>query len=435
MRPSVLQTWKWALLSSLGVVCLACLLFVAIAVAYLRLRPNASLVRPWLGLQHWEIGTSPGGARAELGEWDGRLWLAEPEPGGIALRASSDGKRWAPVGRLAGSAIKAGRLRLVPGKGRLWLFAAGKGGTRFTHSGDGVTWAAWTDTEPLGWSLGRPKTRDGAVWFSAAVGPEGKLALLKSRDGKRWDRVAEIPAPAEPFGAALEFLGDGRVVVTAALGEEGLPLAHPKAGTLIAVASPPYRKWAARVSRATRLDAPCLFPVDGQVFAAGRRLTSDRPGATAATHRWLSRTRTSLFRVDPDGLLYLSDLPSAGYTGCAGVATIGTVGWLAYETNGIGRDVPLAWGRVMNREIRLARFSLSSLSQAARPSVSARGIASEKKARPPERSPSGEPAVEPAPSDALPVPVTETAPGAQPDPGEIPSDGPATPSSHPASDP
>ena len=117
----------------------------------------------------------------------------------------------------------------------------------------------------------------------------------------------------------FEFLPNGDMLCTARLEVKAdSPFGHADASTLLALAPPPYEHWTYRKSKVTRLDGPALFAYDGRVYAVGRH----QPGPFGPLTKlgsMLSRKRTSLYLVEPERLVYLSDLPSAGDTSYAGV--------------------------------------------------------------------------------------------------------------------
>jgi hypothetical protein len=147
---------------------------------------------------------------------------------------------------------------------------------------------------------------------------------------------------------------------TARLEGSGSLFGDREASTLIAVASPPYDRWSYAKSRVTRLDGPCLFSHAGRVFAIGRR-QADRTPALSEQGSIFSRKRTSLFQVQEERLIYLSDLPSAGDTSYAGAAILGDALYACYYTSRIDRDYPWILGMLSATHIRMAKTSLRSL--------------------------------------------------------------------------
>ena len=75
----------------------------------------------------------------------------------------------------------------------------------------------------------------------------------------------------------------------------------------------------------------------------------------------LSRKRTALYRVEPDRLVRLSDLPSSSDTSYAGVALRDDALYVDYYTSRIDRDWPWLFGMFARSEIRMARISLDAL--------------------------------------------------------------------------
>ena len=79
----------------------------------------------------------------------------------------------------------------------------------------------------------------------------------------------------------------------------------------------------------------------------------------------MSRKRTSLFQVKPEGLIYLTDLPSAGDTSYAGLVQRGDDLYVDYYTSDINRDWFWLMGMVSPPEIRMARVNLPALEKLA----------------------------------------------------------------------
>ena len=135
--------------------------------------------------------------------------------------------------------------------------------------------------------------------------------------------------------------------------------------TLIAVAHPPYREWRKTLSHATRLDGPALFAFDGKIYALGRHHPNSG-GLLNQTGSILGRKRTALYHVTPDGLIYLSDLPSAGDTAYAGAVVRGDELIASYYTNEIRRDFPWILGMLRETEIRIARIRTDGIAALAK---------------------------------------------------------------------
>jgi len=113
-------------------------------------------------------------------------------------------------------------------------------------------------------------------------------------------------------------------------------------------------------SPVTRLDGPNLFTYDNRVYAVGRYQPVVQ-GPFVWQGSILARKRTALFLVREDGLVHLSDLPSAGDTSYAGVVLRGPDLFVCYYTSPIDRDYPWILGMDSPSPIRMARIELGRL--------------------------------------------------------------------------
>jgi hypothetical protein len=254
--------------------------------------------------------------------------------------------------------------------GRLFLYAlpndslqATPEHTVYATSSDGGR--SWSDFQPLaneGWLFWRPKTRDGRVWYVPAYWHEhGASILLRSSDGVSWSQVAQLYQGEANDETAIEFLPDGRMLATARLEVAAdSVLGHPDASTLLMTAAPPYTQWTRARSRVTRLDGPVLFRHAGRVFAVARFQPSRR-GPFSHPASTLARKRTSLFRLEPERMVWLSDLPSAGDTAYAGAVLRNGALWVEWYTSRVDRDWPWLLGMFLPSEIRMGRIPLEAL--------------------------------------------------------------------------
>jgi hypothetical protein len=192
----------------------------------------------------------------------------------------------------------------------------------------------------------------------------GRSILLKSIDGIDWSVVSTIYEGERNDETAIEFLRDGRMIATSRLEGTGRIFGDPAACTLVATASPPYESWSYARSGVTRLDGPCLFRYRDRVFAVGRYQPQLAP---PFRHQGsiFSRKRTSLFVVTEEGLVYLSDLPSAGDTSYVGVVLLDDAAYISYYTSPTNRDCPWITGMLSQTDIKLAKISLASLAAVA----------------------------------------------------------------------
>jgi hypothetical protein len=363
-------------------VVLLLLLGLAALVAYWALRPNRSQVDPRLDLATWvAVGDGLHNSNTDLIHWRDHFYLihaASPYHMGSAqcrlvLRRSRDARNWETVREFSvpGQDIRDPKFAAI-GE-RLILYAFPNEGFRalpyrtiYSVSSDGESWSPFENIEQPGWLFWRPKSRDGSTWYVPAYWHQhGKSALFSSTDGIRWSQVSTIYDGEANDETDFEFLPDGRMLCTARLEVVAdSPFGHRDASTLLAVAVPPYAQWSYTKSRVTRLDGPALFSYEGRVYAVARYQPGAR-GPLTGLGSMLSRKRTSLFLVEPDRLLWLSDFPSAGDTSYAGVVLRDGALWASYYTSDINRDFPWALGMVRASDIRMARVDLASLARLA----------------------------------------------------------------------
>ena len=378
---------------------LAVLVALAALLAWWALRPNRAEVDPRLGLVHWAlVSDGEHNSNTDLIHWRGAFWLvhaASPYHMGtprsrLVVRRCADAtpgpdSRWEPVAelRVPGKDIRDPKLAAIGD--RLFLYAlANEGfqavpsGTVLATSDDGVAWSEFEPVGPPGWLFWRPKREprsEGRIWWVSAYWKDhGESIVLRSTDGRDWERIGSVHRGEGNDETEIEFLhaplgGAPRLVATARL--EVTPdrfLGNADASTLLAFADAPYADWSdarKRRDRTTRLDGPVLFSDRGRVFAVGRHQPGWRGPATRLGGLW-SRKRTSLFLLDvaDEGsarLVWLSDLPSAGDTSYAGVVLRDGVLWVDWYTSRSDRDWPWVLGMLRPSEIRLGRVSLDAL--------------------------------------------------------------------------
>jgi len=287
----------------------------------------------------------------------------------LVVRRSSDARRWERITELGipGQDIRDPKFAAIGG--RLFLYALpNKGfralpyGTVYASSEDGTHWSGFTPIAHPGWLFWRPKTRDGVTWFVPAYWHDhGKSILLSSTDGVAWTIVSRIYEGEGNDETDFEFLPDDRILCTARLEvTPDNPFGNRDASTLIAVSAPPYTNWTYARSRVTRLDGPALFSHAGCVFAVAR-YQPGRRGPLARLGGMFSRKRTSVFLVDEQRLVHLSDLPSASDTSYAGVVLRDGALYASYYTSDITRDYPWVIGMLAPSSIRMAKIGLVSL--------------------------------------------------------------------------
>ena len=341
-----------------------------------------------LDLEHWDVvADGQHNSNTDMIAWQGGLLLVHatsPWHFGstrcrLVLRFSEDGRRWDTLASLGvpGCDIRDPKLLVLGDELLLYAlpnrgFTATPTHTVLATSRDGRSWSDFAPVGPEGWLFWRPKSADGKTWYVPAYWhAHGASLLLRSNDGRSWEEVSRIHDGDGNDETAIEFLPDGRLLATARL--EITPdkiRGNADACTLLAVADPPFTKWTKVRSQVTRLDGPVLFSDRGTVFAVARGQVGER-GPFTRLGGLLSRKRTALFRVGPERLVHLADLPSSGDTSYAGVVLRDGSALIDYYTSPIDRDWPWLYAMLRPTHIRMARVGLDSLHALSRAESSA----------------------------------------------------------------
>ncbi|MCC6144205.1 MAG: hypothetical protein IT368_10410 [Candidatus Hydrogenedentes bacterium] len=371
------------LLTLLALIIVPALLF-GLLVGWYYVRPNTANIHPTV--RNWEIypvvADGMHNSNTDLIRWKDAFWLihaSSPWHLGskeckLVLWRSEDAHHWEQVTTISAPDSDIRDPKFMSLGDRLFLYVLLNDGTMATpestsmcSSEDGRTWTAIREIEPKGWLFWRPKSFDGKTWYCPAYWHEhGRSILLKSTDGEHWTEVSEIYSGEANDETAIEFYPDGRMIATARLeGEADTIFGHPDACTLIAVAQPPYTDWQRTKSFVTRLDGPRLFPYNGEIYAVARHNPEPRrfPSQPASI---FAKKRTALYRVEPERLIYLSDLPSAGDTSYAGVAIDGNIAWTCYYTSDIRHDYVWGLGMLLSSDIYMAGVKLPDLERLGR---------------------------------------------------------------------
>ncbi|MCC6796510.1 MAG: exo-alpha-sialidase [Candidatus Hydrogenedentes bacterium] len=347
--------------------------------AYAYFRPNAAEINPALKFETWSaVDNGKHNSNTDMIYWRGAFYMihaSSPWHFGsseckLVLHKSRDAKQWETIAEFHAPGqndIRDPKFAAIGS--RLYLYAlindsvmATPEATSMTYTADGENWEDLREIEPKGWLFWRPKTRDNITWYCPAYWHEhGKSALLKSIDGENWEQVSIIHEGDANDETDCEFLPDGRIVATARLEvEPDTIFGHRLGRTLIATAGPPYEHWLDATSYTTRLDGPYVFEYKGQTYAIGRR-NPDPNAWPNQTGSILGRKRTAIYKVEPDALTWLTDLPSAGDTSYAGVVVHGDTLYASYYTSDINRDWPWIIGMLSPSEIRMVKIELPSL--------------------------------------------------------------------------
>jgi hypothetical protein len=370
---------KWMAIA-LGV--LLGMLALFLLVSYLR--PNQAQVDPSVVVETWPaVSDGRHNSNTDLIEWNGDLYLIHASSPFhfastdtyLSLKRSADnGRTWEEVTRFSvpGEDIRDPKFAAIGDQLFIYAlknteFAAEPYASVYAVSADGQTWTPFEAVQPEGWLFWRPKTIDGQTWYVPAYWHEhGKSALLSSTDGKTWNVVSQIYEGDRNDETDIEFQPDGSLIATARLEFSDDYIGDQRGSTLIATSAAPYTAWITHTKDLlTRLDGPALFSYKGSTYAVAR-YQPELAWPLAQQGSILSRKRTSLFQVKPEGLIYLTDLPSAGDTSYAGLVQQGDDLYVDYYTSDVTRDWFWLMGMISPSEIRMARVNLPALEKLAR---------------------------------------------------------------------
>ena len=291
----------------------------------------------------------------------------------LLVKRSSDCHNWeqiAVIGR-GQDDIRDPKFAVIDGKLFLYVFLNRETqplpyATRVSWTEDGENWSDLASIGHEGWLFWRPKTHDGLTWYVPAYWHKfHHNALFTTTDGLNFKQIATISTGRFINEPEIEFLPDGRLLATGRgdyLKESFRQIIGiPESSTVISIAQPPYTQWEQTAeTQLTRLDGPVMFSHNGQLYAVGRAhpyfaAIFPRRGAV------LSKKRTALYAVCPEGLTHLSDLPSCGDTSYAGVVLKDGFAHFAYYTNSIKKDYIWLFGMLEPSEVRMAKIALSEL--------------------------------------------------------------------------
>jgi len=326
------------------------------------------------GLETWVAVSGRHNSNTDLVRWRDAFWLAHAAAPWhfaststrIVLRRSEDARSWSEVASFSSPGEDVRDPKLAAIGERLFLYFLPNRHfpepqpctTLVTSSVDGRRWEPAVELDPPGWLLWHPRTRDGLTFLAAAYWHEhGEAALLRSTDGRRWEKVSTIARGRSVDETDIEILADGRILAVSRAEGSGHDtwFGDPGGGTILSTAAPPYTEWSRVFVPATRLDGPCLFSWNGRVYAIARGQPGGR-GCLFETGSILARKRTALYLVGPSRLRLLGFLPSAGDTSYPGVALHDGQLYASYYTSRIDRDYPWVLGMLLPSEVRIARL-------------------------------------------------------------------------------
>ena len=372
-------------------------IFVFILISFLGLwvyRFNTTFVNPKLKMRSWDV-VSDGhhNAFSDMVYWNDNFYLvyrsAETHidlDSKLVLIKSDDAETWEEVEefRFKDADIRDAKFLVL--NNTLFIYAlknvdplAEPHTSLYTFSYDGEKWADWEDMYPKDHVCWRPKIINNIVYVATVSEDHKKSILLKSVDGMNWEEVGTIYKGEIHGEPAISLLPDGRMICVARMeGSSIIPLTgDSSACTLIGIATPPYNDWDFEKDYTTKLDGPVLFynENDRKTYAIGR-YEPDFKGPITQTGSQFSCKRTSIFLLEEDELVYLSDLPSGGDTSYPGVVIYEEFLYICYYTSDTFRDPCWLMGEMGSTNIRMAVIKLSDLEKVAEdpPNLPPKGI-------------------------------------------------------------
>ena len=376
-------------LKAIGQILVAILLVVILLFGYWYFRPNRAQVNQEVVVETWDIANDGShNSNTDMIEWQGQFYLSyvsSPYHFGndasvMHIKRSSDlGRTWEELSTFnpENDDIRDPKFAVI-GE-RLFLYALKNDSfvaepyiTVYSYTEDGETWTQFETIPELdGWLFWRPKTQDDETFYNAAYWWEhGKSVLLNTSDGINWKIVSVINEGERNDETEIEFLPDSRILATARLEyayyADGA-FGDKRGATLITVSESPYENWTELTqSLVTRLDGPYLFSYHGRIYAVGRYQPDlGKSGPLTDQGSIFSRKRTALYEVRLDGLLYLTDLPSAGDTSYEGVILDGDTAYISYYTSPIKKDYSWILGMLSPSQVRMAKVDLQALEELA----------------------------------------------------------------------
>ena len=285
----------------------------------------------------------------------------------LAIMRSTDAKTWDPLAELKLEKEDIRDPKLVILKDKLFLYALKNKSfliktytTIYCHSEDGETGTPFEEVEPMGWLFWRPKSTDNENWYVVASRHgEPQTALFRSNDGIHWTRISIVYEGLLHDEYGIHFMNDQKLIGAGRINgkTESDVIGGSTDSSLIGTSQKPFEHWHIGVSHVSRLDGPNLFSLNNQIYAIGRF----EPDSILKRGNMICRKRTSLFKLDPQKLTYLSDLPSCGDTSYAGIVIRGDHLFVSYYTNRPDRDYPWFMGLFKPARIRMAKINISSL--------------------------------------------------------------------------
>lgn len=243
------------------------------------------------------------------------------------ILVSKNGKKWESVALLAkdGYDLRDPKLSVTP-DGRLMVIMGGSiyrnrnleaQIPQVSYSSDGIH---FTDPEPVVFDE-NITDRHEWIWRVTWNGDTGygvtygdHFALLKTKDGKKYDYITELDVPDFPGESTVRFLPDGRMLMM---------IRREKADCMgyWGVSNPPYTDWTWQ-KMDLHLGGPDFTVLDNGTVVVGTR------------YYYPHHAKTMILKGDVDGNFEeMHLLPSGGDTSYPGFITVGDELWMVYYSS------------------------------------------------------------------------------------------------------
>jgi len=254
--------------------------------------------------------------------------------GTVRILISSTGDNWVDYAEIKepGVDLRDPKFEVMPDDKRLYLLMGGsvyEGTTlkgrrpRYSTSQDGKVWTPPQKLLAEGdwlWRATKHPT-DGKLygvaynpWPTTGGGPaeaEWSAKMYSSADGSVWQLESILNVPGQPNETTVRFLKDGRA----------LALVRREAGDrkgVIGVSAPPHRQWTWN-SLPVPLGGPNFIELPNGMLIAGSRGFGKTPGPHMV-----------LYKMTPEGVQPLAELPSAGDCSYPGLVWHDGHLWVSY---------------------------------------------------------------------------------------------------------
>jgi hypothetical protein len=346
--------------------------------AYWFIRPNTSHVEPSLGIESWDVPSqSAHDAFTDMVYWNGEYYLTfraaalhtTLDDSKVVILKSSDAKTWTNSYEfsVAGRDIRDPKMAVIGT--RLFIYCniriIGTFGedeittTQYSYTDDGATWTVLKDIQPANKRFWRPKTNDSVNWY-CPIFEDRVIELYNTTDGINWIKVSTLLDGQGADEVDIEFLPDGKIIAVIRQQLGASAIGNNELATLIAVSNYDYTSWTFTQSMLTRLDGPSLFKKNNKIYAVGR-WQPEVDIFLQLSGSLICKKRTSLYLIEQDKIVYISDLPSSGDTSYPAAVVRGSSVYISYYTNDPIWDYPWFLGSLMSTRVRIAKISLSRL--------------------------------------------------------------------------